>query len=219
MRLVHTIIFDGDHEKDFIKGLGLVFAVPMREQVHNRHVRFSGEGDGLLVRAGAARSPAGGRSPGASYARPTRGQAHRPTRRPSTPPGRSCSPTGRCGIDFKLVADHRRRLHHLRSAPTRRAAGWMRSAGGRRQRPRLRGRRLAAASPSASRISGSRIPPRSKCATPPQPRRSCASGSGPPKRPPWTCATTTPARTISIPATKTCSPASARRTASRAPAS
>jgi hypothetical protein len=47
VRLVHTIVFDGDHEKDFIKGLGLTFAVPMREQVHNRHVRFSGEGDGL----------------------------------------------------------------------------------------------------------------------------------------------------------------------------
>ena len=47
VRLVHTIVFDGDHEKDFIKGLGLVFAVPMREQVHNRHVRLSGEGDGL----------------------------------------------------------------------------------------------------------------------------------------------------------------------------
>ena len=47
VRLVHTIVFDGDHEKDFIKGLGLVFDVPMREQVHNRHVRLSGEGDGL----------------------------------------------------------------------------------------------------------------------------------------------------------------------------
>src|ERR1035441_1587443 len=48
VRLVHTIVFDGDHEKDFIKGLGVAFAVPMREQVHNRHVRFAGEGDGLL---------------------------------------------------------------------------------------------------------------------------------------------------------------------------
>src|SRR5205814_9528057 len=47
VRLVHTIVFDGDHEKDFIRGLGVAFAVPLREQVHNRHVRFSGEGDGL----------------------------------------------------------------------------------------------------------------------------------------------------------------------------
>ena len=47
VRLVHTIVFDGDHEKDFIRGLGLAFAVPMREQVHNRHVRFAGEDGGL----------------------------------------------------------------------------------------------------------------------------------------------------------------------------
>jgi hypothetical protein len=47
VRLVHTIVFDGDHEKDFISSLGLAFAVPMREQMHNRHIRFSGEGDGL----------------------------------------------------------------------------------------------------------------------------------------------------------------------------
>jgi hypothetical protein len=47
VRLVHTIVFDGDEQKDFIRGLGLAFAVPLREQVHNRQVRFSGEGEGL----------------------------------------------------------------------------------------------------------------------------------------------------------------------------
>jgi hypothetical protein len=47
VRLIHTIVFDGDEHKDFIRGLGLAFAVPMREQVHNRHVRFSGEEAGL----------------------------------------------------------------------------------------------------------------------------------------------------------------------------
>ena len=47
IRLVHSIVFDGDQEKDFIRGLGLVIAVPMREQVHNRHVRFSGDGEGV----------------------------------------------------------------------------------------------------------------------------------------------------------------------------
>ena len=41
------LVFDGDQEKDFIRGLGLVFTVPMREQVHNRHVRFSGEAEGV----------------------------------------------------------------------------------------------------------------------------------------------------------------------------
>jgi hypothetical protein len=47
VRLVHTIVFDGDHEKDFIRGLGLSFTVPMREQVYNRHARFGSQGDGV----------------------------------------------------------------------------------------------------------------------------------------------------------------------------
>ena len=47
VRMVHSIVFDGDQEKDFIRGLGVVFQVPMREQIHNRHVRFSAEGEGL----------------------------------------------------------------------------------------------------------------------------------------------------------------------------
>jgi hypothetical protein len=47
VRLVHTITFDGDQEKDFIRGLGVEFAVPLRELPANRHVTFAGEGDGL----------------------------------------------------------------------------------------------------------------------------------------------------------------------------
>jgi len=47
VRMVHSIVFDGDEKKDFISGLGIAFKVPMREQIQNRHVRFSGEGNGL----------------------------------------------------------------------------------------------------------------------------------------------------------------------------
>jgi hypothetical protein len=47
VRMVHTIVYDGVEQRDFIRGLGVVFAVPMREQIQNRHVRFSGEGAGL----------------------------------------------------------------------------------------------------------------------------------------------------------------------------
>ena len=54
VRLVHTIIYDGDDQKDFIRGLGLEFAVPLREEMHNRHVRFSGENGGLVGRADPA---------------------------------------------------------------------------------------------------------------------------------------------------------------------
>ncbi|HUJ11386.1 MAG TPA: hypothetical protein VL171_15325 [Verrucomicrobiae bacterium] len=43
IRLVHSFVFDGDQEKDFIRGLGIRFTVPMREEVHNRHVRFGGD--------------------------------------------------------------------------------------------------------------------------------------------------------------------------------
>lgn len=47
VRMIHSIVFDGDERKDFIKGLGVSFSVPLREEIQNRHVRFSGEGNGL----------------------------------------------------------------------------------------------------------------------------------------------------------------------------
>ena len=51
VKTIHTIVFDGDDHKDFISALGMVFDVPMREQVHNRHARFTGEGDGVWAEA------------------------------------------------------------------------------------------------------------------------------------------------------------------------
>ena len=47
VKMVHTIIFDGDQYQDFIKGLGITFDIPLREEIQNRHVRFSGDGKGL----------------------------------------------------------------------------------------------------------------------------------------------------------------------------
>jgi len=47
VRVVHTIIYDGDQEVDFIRGLGLTFGVPLREEPRNRTVRFSGEDGGI----------------------------------------------------------------------------------------------------------------------------------------------------------------------------
>jgi hypothetical protein len=46
-RMVHSIVFDGDQQNDYIKGLGVVFQVPFREEVQNRHVSFSEENGGL----------------------------------------------------------------------------------------------------------------------------------------------------------------------------
>jgi hypothetical protein len=47
VRLVNTVIYDGDDSKDFIKGLGMVFSVPLQEEMHNRHIRLAGEGPGI----------------------------------------------------------------------------------------------------------------------------------------------------------------------------
>jgi hypothetical protein len=47
VRVVHSIVFDGDQEKDFVRGLGLQFAVPLREEARNRTVRFGGPDGGL----------------------------------------------------------------------------------------------------------------------------------------------------------------------------
>src|SRR6185369_880860 len=47
VRLVHTFIFDGDEQKDFIAGLGVRFSVPMRDRPQDRHVRFNAEGEGV----------------------------------------------------------------------------------------------------------------------------------------------------------------------------
>ena len=51
VRLMHTIIFDGDAQKDFIAGLGVTFSVPLTGALHDRHVRFSGQDDGLFAEA------------------------------------------------------------------------------------------------------------------------------------------------------------------------
>lgn len=47
VRIVHTIVFDGDQEKDFVRGLGMQFDVPMRDEPKNRTVRFAGQDGGL----------------------------------------------------------------------------------------------------------------------------------------------------------------------------
>jgi len=47
VRLVHSIIYDGDQEMDFVRGLGVQFGVPLREEARNRTVRFAGANGGL----------------------------------------------------------------------------------------------------------------------------------------------------------------------------
>ncbi|MBB6052748.1 Tat pathway signal sequence domain protein [Armatimonas rosea] len=51
IRIVHSFIFDGDENKDFLSGLGVRFTVPQTEPLHDRHVRFAGEEKGLFAEA------------------------------------------------------------------------------------------------------------------------------------------------------------------------
>ncbi|MDB5083327.1 MAG: hypothetical protein JWN30_213 [Bacilli bacterium] len=41
--VVHSFIYDGNPHKDFIKGLGMAFSVPMSGPLYNRHVRIAGD--------------------------------------------------------------------------------------------------------------------------------------------------------------------------------
>ncbi len=81
IRAVHTFVFDGDEDKDFISGLGIRFQVPMTDRPHDRHVRFVGDGDGVLGEA--VRGVTGlRRDPGAAVRQAQ--VAGRPTPDPST---------------------------------------------------------------------------------------------------------------------------------------
>jgi len=51
VRLMHTILFDGDATKDFISGLGVTLTVPLDGPTYDRHVRFSGQDAGLFAEA------------------------------------------------------------------------------------------------------------------------------------------------------------------------
>lgn len=51
MQMVHSFVFDGDENRDFVRGLGVRFEVPMRDPLHDRHVRFAGEDNGLWAEA------------------------------------------------------------------------------------------------------------------------------------------------------------------------
>lgn len=47
IKMVHSFVFDGDANVDFIKSLGIRFTVPFREELYNRHIAFSGSDNGV----------------------------------------------------------------------------------------------------------------------------------------------------------------------------
>lgn len=52
IKVMHTFVYDADENKDFIKGIGLKLDVAFnKEELHNRHVRFVGQNDGVFAEA------------------------------------------------------------------------------------------------------------------------------------------------------------------------
>jgi hypothetical protein len=52
IRLIHTFVFDGKSDEDFISGMGVRFSVPLAdEELYNRHVRIAGVDGGMLSEA------------------------------------------------------------------------------------------------------------------------------------------------------------------------
>lgn len=43
IKIIHTIIYDVDEHKDFIKGLGIKFDIPVSGELYNRQIRLSGD--------------------------------------------------------------------------------------------------------------------------------------------------------------------------------
>ncbi|QES88119.1 exo-rhamnogalacturonan lyase family protein [Rhizosphaericola mali] len=41
IKILHTITFDGNEQKDFISGLGLQFNINLKEENYNRHIKFA----------------------------------------------------------------------------------------------------------------------------------------------------------------------------------
>ena len=43
LKFTHTFLYDGDENKDFLKGIGIRFETPVTGAVYNRHVKFTGD--------------------------------------------------------------------------------------------------------------------------------------------------------------------------------
>lgn len=51
IRMVHTIVYDADEYRDFFRGVGVQFSVPMRDTCYDRHIRFCGANGGVFGEA------------------------------------------------------------------------------------------------------------------------------------------------------------------------
>jgi hypothetical protein len=51
VRVVHTLVYDADPAKAYIRGVGLRFCVPLDGPLHDRHIRFAGDNGGVFAEA------------------------------------------------------------------------------------------------------------------------------------------------------------------------
>ncbi|KAG9085636.1 hypothetical protein FRC06_003527, partial [Ceratobasidium sp. 370] len=47
IKIQHLFLFDGDQAKDFIKGIGVQFSVPLSDELYDRHIRFTSASGGI----------------------------------------------------------------------------------------------------------------------------------------------------------------------------
>ena len=225
LRVLHTIVFDGDESQDFIRGIGLRFSAPLTDALHDRHVRFAGEQDGVFGEA--VRGLTGlRRDPGAAARKAqidgVAAARHRARRQRTCCSTFRPSATGRC-------CSRTPTLSPSASAPPTATPGSTRR---RAVAPAASGTSAArrAASPSAFAISGRAIRRSSTSAHAHENRGhghdvgvgAGRAADGPAllsRRPGPGHVREAVSRAVSRSPTKTTSPASARRWASRAPAS
>lgn len=43
LEFTHTFLYDGDEDKDYLKGLGIVFEMPLSGELYNRHIKVTGD--------------------------------------------------------------------------------------------------------------------------------------------------------------------------------
>lgn len=51
VRVVHSLIYDGEPENDFVRGIGIRFDVPLDDELYDRHIRIAGVDGGILNEA------------------------------------------------------------------------------------------------------------------------------------------------------------------------
>ncbi|MDJ1493654.1 Tat pathway signal sequence domain protein [Cytophagaceae bacterium DM2B3-1] len=52
IRVMHTLIYDGEESQHFIKGIGISFGVTLKEELYNHHIRFvNSEHEGVFAEA------------------------------------------------------------------------------------------------------------------------------------------------------------------------